>query len=221
MTDSAPPDLDANIERVEIDSPSNVSAVGYDETTRTLEIVFRSGGIYRYGSVDPEYAAPLLTAGPARETAAKEIGGWSAGRFVRSLFVTSPERFPVVKVGDMPRPLATFRAFRARWIDAAGQVVRDDTFEWDLMSHESAELVLPGSLIGLVIDAPYFDLPALQAHVDGYIEAAVVNADTCAIVNEEGLLRGMEIVPHPDVIAASASYGQWLVGPIVLVERIP
>jgi len=33
---------------------SNVSAVGYDEENKTLQVKFRSGGIYQYMDVQPE-----------------------------------------------------------------------------------------------------------------------------------------------------------------------
>jgi hypothetical protein len=41
---------------------SNVKAVGYDEENKTLQVEFRSGGIYQYASVQPEMYADLLAA---------------------------------------------------------------------------------------------------------------------------------------------------------------
>ena len=41
---------------------SMIYAVGYDEDTQTLEIVFNSGGIYRYADVPPEEYEDLLNA---------------------------------------------------------------------------------------------------------------------------------------------------------------
>lgn len=41
---------------------SNVKAVGYDEENKTLQVEFRSGGIYQYPGVQPEMYADLLAA---------------------------------------------------------------------------------------------------------------------------------------------------------------
>ncbi len=41
---------------------SNVRAVGYDGETKTLQIEFKSGGIYQYAGVQPEMYADLLEA---------------------------------------------------------------------------------------------------------------------------------------------------------------
>jgi hypothetical protein len=41
---------------------SNVKAVGYDEETKTLQVHFKSGGIYQYAGVQPEMYADLLKA---------------------------------------------------------------------------------------------------------------------------------------------------------------
>lgn len=56
-------------------------------------------------------------------------------------------------------------------------------------------------------------LEALQAAVDGYIEAVtLIPGKAVMIVNEEGLLRGM--VPNP---AASMIAGTKIVGPALIV----
>lgn len=49
------------MELVRVES-SMIYAVGYDEETRTLEIVFNSGGIYHYADVPPEEYEGLLNA---------------------------------------------------------------------------------------------------------------------------------------------------------------
>ena len=41
---------------------SNVRAVGYDGETKTLQVEFKSGGIYQYAGVQPEMYADLLEA---------------------------------------------------------------------------------------------------------------------------------------------------------------
>ena len=41
---------------------SNISAIGYDPETRTLEIEFKGGGIYSYEGVTAEKASALLAA---------------------------------------------------------------------------------------------------------------------------------------------------------------
>jgi hypothetical protein len=42
---------------------SNLAEVGYDPATQVLEIAFRTGGIYRYGSVPQDIYAGLMQAG--------------------------------------------------------------------------------------------------------------------------------------------------------------
>lgn len=41
---------------------SNVKAVGYDVETKTLQVEFKSGGVYQYKEVQPEMYADLLEA---------------------------------------------------------------------------------------------------------------------------------------------------------------
>jgi hypothetical protein len=41
---------------------SNISSVGYDPETSTLEIQFKSGGIYRYAGVDSDTHTSLMGA---------------------------------------------------------------------------------------------------------------------------------------------------------------
>jgi hypothetical protein len=48
--------------RVQVES-SMICAVGYDEKTRTLEVTFNSGSIYRYHNVPKEAYEGLLAAG--------------------------------------------------------------------------------------------------------------------------------------------------------------
>ena len=44
-------------------SSSNLLSVGYEATTRTLEIEFRSGSVYQYLNVPPKIYEGLITAG--------------------------------------------------------------------------------------------------------------------------------------------------------------
>ena len=41
---------------------SNVKAVGYEVETKTLQVEFKSGGVYQYAGVQPEMYADLLAA---------------------------------------------------------------------------------------------------------------------------------------------------------------
>jgi hypothetical protein len=41
---------------------TNVDSVGYDPETKTLQVQFKSGGIYQYAGVQPEMYADLLEA---------------------------------------------------------------------------------------------------------------------------------------------------------------
>jgi hypothetical protein len=106
--------------------------------------------------------------------------------------------------------------YRARWIDAAGTVVREDTFNYGYLRGDRRDVYL-------AIDAPYFypdGYDALRAHLHGYIEVVVIDGRTVVIVNDDGALRdGWVSQPHPDVLAAAERHGQRLVGPVVLVTR--
>ena len=68
--------------RQRVDSSSIVS-LGYDAGTRTLEIQYVSGGIYRYFDVPPSVAAQLDAAE-------------SKGRFVNSVI---KQRYQYVRIG--------------------------------------------------------------------------------------------------------------------------
>lgn len=54
---------------------SNLASVGYDETTATLEIEFRSGGIYQYFDVPQQVYDGLLSAPSHGRYFATEIRG--------------------------------------------------------------------------------------------------------------------------------------------------
>jgi hypothetical protein len=41
---------------------SNLKSVGYDPTTRDLDIEFKNGAVYRYENVEPETYAALMAA---------------------------------------------------------------------------------------------------------------------------------------------------------------
>lgn len=49
------------MERQSVES-SNLASVGYDESTRTLEIEFKYGAIYQYREVDKEVYDELMLA---------------------------------------------------------------------------------------------------------------------------------------------------------------
>ena len=42
---------------------SNISEVGYDETSRVLEVLFSNGSVYQYFDVPPQIYAELMQAG--------------------------------------------------------------------------------------------------------------------------------------------------------------
>ncbi len=114
--------------------------------------------------------------------------------------------------------------FRAQWINQDGSVAKDDEFEWDLQQDpgwsikDSPRPLWPK----YAIDAPYFDIEALQKHVGGWIEVVTIppretfHLPMAVIVNEEGRLKDMETVKHQEVSAAQQRYGI-LVGPVVIV----
>jgi KTSC domain len=49
------------MKRIQVES-SNLASVGYDESTKTLEIQFHSGGIYEYDDVKKEIYDDLMKA---------------------------------------------------------------------------------------------------------------------------------------------------------------
>jgi len=51
-----------------VDSSSNIKAIGYDEESKTLEVVFKGGGHYSYENVPVEAHKELM--------AAKSIGNY-------------------------------------------------------------------------------------------------------------------------------------------------
>jgi KTSC domain-containing protein len=48
-----------NVERIPVES-SSVKSIGYDSITKTLEVEFGSGGVYRYAPVPPEKYTAML-----------------------------------------------------------------------------------------------------------------------------------------------------------------
>ena len=66
MTDMRQPDLEVVIGRDPVAS-SNIASAGYDAMTRTLEVEFSNGGIYRYGDVPSDVAWPVID----------EVGAWA------------------------------------------------------------------------------------------------------------------------------------------------
>ena len=49
------------MKRLPVES-SSLASVGYDATSRVLEVEFRHGAVYRYRDVPPETSAALLSA---------------------------------------------------------------------------------------------------------------------------------------------------------------
>ena len=49
------------MERIPVKS-SNVDSVGYEEGTKTLEVGFKSGGVYQYAGVEPQTHLDLMGA---------------------------------------------------------------------------------------------------------------------------------------------------------------
>lgn len=61
-----------DMQRIPVKS-SNLRTVGYDPTTRTLEIEFKSGGIYQYNGVTPQVYDGLMNAASHGEYFAQSI----------------------------------------------------------------------------------------------------------------------------------------------------
>ena len=55
----------------------NLSCVGYDGLTATLEVAFRSGGIYQYFGVPPAIHAGLMSAA----SKGRYLHHWIKGRY--------------------------------------------------------------------------------------------------------------------------------------------
>lgn len=51
--------------RTPVQNSRNISEIGYDPETRTLEVAFRNGNVYRYRDVDAERHKALMSA-PSR-----------------------------------------------------------------------------------------------------------------------------------------------------------
>ena len=60
---------------------SNLASVGYDPSSQTLEIEFRSGGVYQYFDVPPRVHDELMTADSKGRFFARNIRGFY--RYVR------------------------------------------------------------------------------------------------------------------------------------------
>lgn len=54
---------------------SNISEVGYDENSRTLEVLFTNGNLYQYFDVPPQIYAELMQAGSAGQYLNANIKG--------------------------------------------------------------------------------------------------------------------------------------------------
>jgi hypothetical protein len=65
------------LERKAVRSGS-IASVGYDARSKTLEIEFRSGGVYRYSGVPERRYAALMRAQPIGGYFVREIKPWYA-----------------------------------------------------------------------------------------------------------------------------------------------
>jgi hypothetical protein len=55
---------------------SNIVSVGYDHASKTLEVEFKSGGVYRYADVTPERHAAMM--------AAPSVGSFHHTHFIKT-----------------------------------------------------------------------------------------------------------------------------------------
>lgn len=62
------------MERVAVDS-SNISEIGYDEDSQTLEVLFRNDRIYQYFSVPTQVARELMNAASHGQYVNRHIKG--------------------------------------------------------------------------------------------------------------------------------------------------
>ncbi len=62
-------------------SSSNISSIGYDEKSRTLEVEFHSGGIYQYFDVPSNIYDGIMSAGSKGQYFSQHIKGYF--RFVK------------------------------------------------------------------------------------------------------------------------------------------
>lgn len=68
------------MERISVSS-SNISSIGYDENSQTLEIEFHSGGVYQYFDVPINVYQGLIQTGSTGQYFAQHIKGYF--RFVK------------------------------------------------------------------------------------------------------------------------------------------
>jgi hypothetical protein len=61
---------------------SNIDKIGYEQSTQTLEITFRSGGTYRYKPVSRELWDQFINAGSVGKFFHREIKGTYLGEKV-------------------------------------------------------------------------------------------------------------------------------------------
>lgn len=55
---------------------NNIASVGYDARTKTLEVAFKSGGIYQYAGVPEKRYADLMKASAIGSYFIREIKPW-------------------------------------------------------------------------------------------------------------------------------------------------
>jgi hypothetical protein len=68
------------MERIPVDS-SNISSIGYDEDSNTLEVEFNNGAVYQYFDVPLSVYKEMLAAGSKGQFLAHHIKGYY--RFVK------------------------------------------------------------------------------------------------------------------------------------------
>ena len=67
--------------RLAVDSSKNISAIGYDENSNTLEIEFHSGAVYQYFDVPPQVYQAIMQADSKGRYFAQHLKGYY--RFVK------------------------------------------------------------------------------------------------------------------------------------------
>ena len=100
------PDLDVGISVREWWPSSNIEGIGYDASSRTLEVRFKSETTpsrYRYGNVSLAQAAPLLTDHPDKTL----LRGLTPGQYLSTRFVMRPDTHPFVKMAVIDWPCRT------------------------------------------------------------------------------------------------------------------
>ena len=84
--------MEEGLERKAVRS-TNIASVGYDAGTKTLEIEFRSGGVYQYAGVPGYQSAPLCNG----RAVSSHPHSTSVGRYPLALSICVHRRVSAVK----------------------------------------------------------------------------------------------------------------------------